>query len=343
MAFARRERVCFLTDQTFLPIIIAAIILYAFLNGLHDSSGLVAAAISSRSINPRAALLLASLAEFAGPFLFGTEVAATIGNDLVDPRAVTLQVLLVAISSAIIWNLVTWYFGLPSSSTHALLGGLVGAVTLAGGFQSLLLSGFAKVLFALFISPLIGLGAGYLFMEATLYLTQNSTPHINEFFKRVQWFNVVALALSHGTNDGQKSMGLIAMALVAARSQTSFAIPLWATLLCAIALTLGVNSAGWRIMKTLGGGIYRLRPVHAFAAQTASASIILGAAILGAPVSTTQVVSASIMGVGSAERIRSVRWQVAGQIVTGWLLTIPASALVAAALSVLLPRLGLGA
>jgi len=308
---------------------------------LNDSSGLVAAAISSRSITPRAALLLASLAEFAGPFLFGTAVAATFGKDLVDASAITLQALLVAVSSAIIWSRVTWYFGLPSSSTHALLGGLIGAVTVGHGYQALNFGGFAKVLFALFASPLIGLGVGYLFMEATLYLTQNSTPHVNDFFKRVQLLNVVALALSHGTNDGQKSMGLIALALVTAGSQTGFVVPLWATLLCAAALTLGVNSAGWRIMKTLGGRIYRLRPVHAFAAQTASASIILGAAVLGAPVSTTQVVGASIMGVGSAERVRSVRWQVAGQIVGGWLMTVPASALVAAAIAILLPRIGI--
>ncbi len=320
--------------------VIAATLVYASLNGLHDSSGLVAAAISSRSINPRAALLLASIAEFAGPFLFGTAVAATIGQDLIDSNAISLETLLVAVSSAITWNLVTWYLGLPSSSTHALLGGLIGAVAVAHGFQALKLDGFAKVLFALFTSPLIGLGIGYLFMRTTLFLTRNATPRINDFFKRVQMFNVIALALSHGTNDGQKSMGLIAMALVAAGSQSRFAVPTWVTLLCAIALTLGVNSAGWRIIKTLGGRIYRLRPVHAFAAQTGSAAIILGTALVGAPVSTTQVVSASIMGVGSAERLSGVRWQVAGQIVSAWLLTIPASALVAAALQALATRAG---
>ncbi|MDE3088890.1 MAG: inorganic phosphate transporter [Chloroflexota bacterium] len=330
-----------MTQQLLFIAVIAATLTYAFLNGLHDSSGLVAAAISSRSITPRFALTLASFAEFAGPFLFGTAVAATIGKDLVDPSAVTLPTLFVAVASAVVWNLVTWYFGLPSSSTHALLGGIIGAVSVAHGYQALELAGFAKVLFALFVSPIIGLVAGYAFMQWTLRLTRRATPHINTYFKRVQLLNVIALALSHGTNDGQKSMGLIAMALVAAKIQGDFSVPPWVTLLCAIALTLGVNSAGWRIMKTLGGRIYRLRPVHAFAAQTASAAVILGAALLGAPVSTTQAVSASIMGVGSAERLSGVRWEVAGQMVAAWLLTIPASALLAALLQIIVIRLGL--
>lgn len=314
--------------------VIAATLAYAFLNGLHDSSGLVATAISSRSINPRVALIVASLAEFAGPFIFGTAVAETIGKDLITASAITLDVLLVAISSAIIWNLVTWYLGLPSSSTHALLGGLIGAVSVAHGYQALQFAGFAKVLFALFVSPVIGLVVGYVFMSQTLDVMAHFTPRISGFFTRVQVLNVIALALSHGTNDGQKSMGLIALALVAANTQNDFTIPLWVTLLVAIAMTLGVNSAGWRIMKTLGGRIYRLRPVHAFAAQSASAAIVLIAALIGAPVSTTQVVSTTIMGVGSAERISGVRWGTAGQIVIGWLLTIPASALAAAGLQI---------
>ena len=315
--------------------VIGATLVFAFLNGLHDSSGLVATAISSRSINPRVALVVASLAEFVGPFVFGTAVAETIGKDLVLPSAITLDVLLTAIVSAIVWNVVTWYFGLPSSSTHALLGGLIGAVTITHGYQYLQFAGFAKVLIALFISPVIGLIIGYVFMAKTLDVTAHFTPRINSIFTRVQILNVVALALSHGTNDGQKSMGLITLALVAAQAQQNFVVPIWVTLLVALAMTLGVNSAGWRIMKTLGGKIYRLRPVHAFAAQTSSAAIILGAALIGAPVSTTQVVSTTIMGVGSAERVSGVRWGVAGQIVLGWLLTIPASTLVAVGLQFL--------
>lgn len=316
--------------------VVVATLCYAFLNGLHDSSGLVAAAISSRSLGPRTALFLASLAEFAGPFLFGTAVAATIGKDLVQASAITLPVLFVAILSAIMWNVITWYIGLPSSSTHALLGGLIGAVAMAHGYQALRLAGFIKVLFALFSAPVLGLVAGYSLMRMTKFLTRGASPHINRFFKRVQPINVIALALSHGTNDGQKSMGLVTIALVAVGYQSDFVVPLLVTLLCALTLTLGVSAGGWRIIRTLGGRIYKLRPVHAFATQTASAAIVLSAALLGGPVSTTQVVSAAIIGVGSAERVNAVRWHVAGQIVTAWLITIPASTLVAALLQMIL-------
>jgi inorganic phosphate transporter, PiT family len=315
--------------------VLAAILGYAFLNGMHDSSGLVAAAISSRSMAPRSALILAAAAEFLGPFLFGTAVAATIGKDLIQSSAITLPVLLIAVSSAIVWNIATWYFGLPSSSTHALLGGLVGAVTLTYGPQYLIWGGFLKVLFALFAAPFIGLAAGFFLMLLTKFVTRCASPGVNGWFKRAQPFNVIALALSHGTDDGQKSMGLIAIALVAAGYQSDFTVPLWGTLLVALALMVGVSSGGWRIIRTIGGGIYRLRPVHAFATQSSSAAIVLVAALLGAPISTTQVVSAAIIGVGSAERIKAVRWQVAGQIATAWLITVPAAALVAVTLQVL--------
>jgi PiT family inorganic phosphate transporter len=322
-----------------LAAVVAATLVYAFLNGMNDSGGLVAAAISSRSMGPRVALSVASLSEFAGPFLFGTAVAATIGRDLVQASAITLPILLVAIVSAIVWNTITWYFGLPSSSTHALLGGLAGAVGATQGIQALQLSGFAFVLLALFVAPILGLVAGFAFMRVTQYLIRNASPRVNVFFKRVQPLNVVALALSHGSNDGQKSMGLITLALVAASDQQGFAVPFWVTLVCATAMMLGVSIGGWRVIRTLGGRIYRLRPVHAFAAQSASALIVLGAALLGGPVSTTQVVSAAIIGVGSAERMNAVRWQVAGQIVTAWLVTIPASAFVAIFLHLLSVRI----
>ncbi len=306
---------------------------------MNDSGGLVAAAISSRSLGPRFALLLASVAEFMGPFLFGTAVAETIGRDLVQASALTLPVLFVAITSAIIWNLTTSSLGLPSSSTHALLGGLAGAVGAVYGLDALRFAGFAKVLFALFLAPMLGSVGGYGLMRLTLFLTKSASPRVNIFFKRVQPINVVALALSHGSNDGQKSMGLIAIALVAAGAEPRFAVPLWVTLACALALTLGVRAGGWRIIRTIGGRIYKLRPVHAFASQTASAGIVLGAALLGGPVSTTQVVSAAIIGVGSAERINAVRWQVAGQIAMAWLITVPASACVAVGLHFIFTRL----
>ncbi len=323
-----------------LALVVAVTLVYAFLNGMNDSGGLVAAAISSRSMGPRAALSVASVCEFVGPFLFGTAVAARIGQDLVQASAITLPVLVVAVSSAIVWNSITWYLGMPSSSTHALLGGLAGAVLATQGVEALRLGGFLIVLSALLAAPVLGLFVGFAFMRATQYITRNASPRVNTFFKRVQPLNVVALALSHGSNDGQKSMGLITIALVSASQQKEFFVPIWVTFICAIAMMLGVSIGGWRVIRTLGGKIYRLRPVHAFAAQSASAFIVLSAALLGGPVSTSQVVSASIFGVGSAERVNAVRWQVAGQIMTAWLVTFPASACVAIAFHVLSVRLG---
>src|SRR5512142_1404405 len=208
---------------------------------MNDSDGLVSAAISSRSMSQRSAHYVAAAAEFTGPFLFGTAVAETIGRDLVRPDAITLPVLFIAILSAIAWNITAWYTGLPSSSTHALLGGLIGAVSIGYGLDGLRLAGFAKVLFSLFAAPFAGSVAGYLGMRLTQSATQNSTPHVNVFFKYAQPFNVIALALSHGTNDGQKGMGLIAMALVAAAYEPTFVVPLWATMLVAVVLMLGVG------------------------------------------------------------------------------------------------------
>ncbi len=326
----------FLSTHAILVAAVLATLAYAFLNGMNDSGGLVAAAISSRSIKPRSALWLAAAAEFAGPFLFGTAVAATIGKELVDASAINPAVLLVATLSAIVWNLLSQRVGLPSSSTHALLGGLIGVVALSYGPQMLLLPGFVKVLLALFSAPLLGSVAGYIVMRVTVRLACGASPRINNFFRDIQLFNVVALALSHGSNDGQKSMGLITLALITSGYQSAFVVPIWVTLSCAAVLALGVHTGGWRIIRTLGGGIYRLRPVHAFAAQTASAAVVLAAAVAGGPVSTTQVVSAAIIGVGSAERLSQVRWQVAENMVAAWFVTIPASALVAVFLRMVL-------
>jgi inorganic phosphate transporter, PiT family len=321
--------------------VIAVTLVFVFLSGLNDSGALVAASISSGAIAPRQGLLLAALAAFVGFFLFESSVAATIGRDLVESSAITPGVLLVTIASATAWILVAAYFGLPSSSTHALLGGLIGAVTLTSGPNALLLAGFVKVLVALFFAPVIGFAAGYAFMRLTLSLTRGAPPHINEFFKQFQPLNVVALAVSYGANDGQKGVALITMALVASAYQSNFQVPLWVKLVCAATLAIGVGAGGWRTMRTIGRRIYKLRPVHAFTAQNASAIIVLTAALLGGPVSTPQVVSTSIIGVGTAERINSVRWGIAGAIVRAWILTIPASALVAAALTLVVSRIGI--
>lgn len=318
-----------MSAQLSLFALIAATCLYAYMNGANDSGGLVAAAISSRSLNPRLAFTLAACAEFAGPFLFGTAVAASIGRNLVRTTAITPKALLVAIASAIVWGIVTAYLGLPASSTHALLGGLIGAVAIQSGPQALMVDGFVRIMLALFTAPIFGMFAGYLLMKMLEFVTRTASPRVNWIFKRAQVFNVLALALSHGTNDGQKGMGLIALALIAARAQPEFAVPLWATSLVALSLTLGLITGGWQVIRTMGEKIYRLRPIHATAAQTAAAVVVLVAAVMGAPVSTTQVTSSSIVGVGIAERMSGVRWQVAGQIAAAWIITIPACAILA--------------
>jgi PiT family inorganic phosphate transporter len=235
-----------------------------------------------------------------------------------------------ALSSAILWNLLTWYFGWPSSTSHALIGGLIGAVVAAEGFHTIHMAGLDKVLLALFVSPILGLVIGFLVLKTIYFLARGATPKINIFFKRSQVVTSLALALSHGTNDAQKTMGVVAMAMVTTGYAAEFHIPWWVIALSAGAIALGTATGGWRLIKTLGGKFYKIRPVHAFGSQITSASIILGAALLGGPVSTTQVVSSAIMGAGSADRVSKVRWTVARDIAIAWVLTIPVSALAAA-------------
>jgi len=275
---------------------------------------------------------MSAVAHFCAPFLFGVAVATTIGKDLVSRDSVTTVVILAALVSAIVWNLITWALGLPSSSSHALVGGLVGAVGLAKGLGAIQMSGLVKVVAALVISPLLGLVIGHLFMKLVLFLARGASPRINTLFRRLQVITSLALALSHGTNDAQKTMGIIAMSLVAAGWSQDFAVPWWVIALSAAAISLGTASGGWRIIKTLGAKIYRIRPIHGFTSQVTSATVILGAALLGGPVSTTHVVSSAIMGVGSAERLSKVRWGVAGEIFTAWVLTLPITAFLAALL-----------
>ena len=316
-------------------VIIAIALVFDFLNGLHDSSNIVATMISSRALSPQKALAMTAVAEFAGPFLFGVAVATTIGSEVVDPAAISSAVIIAALSSAIVWNLVTWYFGWPSSTSHALIGGLIGAVAVAEGFDTIHLAGLEKVLIALFTSPVLGLVLGYLVLKAIYFLARGATPRVNTLFKRAQWGTSVALALSHGTNDAQKTMGIIAMAMVTTGYVTRFQVPWWVITLSAGAIALGTLTGGWRLIRTLGGKFYKIRPVHAFGSQLTSASIILGAALLGGPVSTTQVVSSAIMGAGSADRVSKVRWTVARDIAVAWLLTIPVAALLAGGLYLL--------
>jgi PiT family inorganic phosphate transporter len=315
-----------------LIVIIVIALIFDFLNGFHDSSNIVATMISSRAMSPRGALIMTAVAEFSGPFLFGVAVATTIGSEVVDPAAITSTVIIAALSSAILWNLFTWYFGWPSSTSHALVGGLIGSVGVASGLGTIQLAGLQKVLIALFLSPLLGLVCGYLVLKVVYFLARGASPGINTLFRRAQWGTSLALALSHGTNDAQKTMGIIAMAMVTTGYVAEFRVPWWVITLSAGAIALGTALGGWRLIETLGARFYKIRPVHAFGSQLTSAGIILGAALLGGPVSTTQVVSSSIMGAGSADRVSKVRWTVARDIAVAWLLTIPVSALMAAGL-----------
>ncbi|MFA6318213.1 MAG: inorganic phosphate transporter [Elusimicrobiota bacterium] len=304
---------------------------FDFVNGFHDAANVVATMVSTRAFQPETALIVSALAEFVGPFLFGTAVAKTIGAGIIDPGGATTGVVVAALAGGIAWDVLTWYFGLPSSSSHALLGGLAGAVLAGYGAGHLRMDGFLNVVIVLCVSPLIGAFAGYWFQLILNFLSRGMTPRANEGYKKLQLVSAIGLALSHGANDAQKSMGVITMALVSLGYLGSFAVPWWVIFLCASAISLGTAFGGWRIIKTVGNSIYKLKPINGFAAQTSSAGVILGAALLGWPVSTTHVVSSSIAGVGSAERVKAVRWTTAFDIALAWVVTIPASAAMAAA------------
>lgn len=313
-----------------LIILIGLALIFDFLNGVRDSSNIVATMISSRAINPRAALLMTAVAEFAGPFVFGVALANTIGNEIVESKFLNLNIIIAALASAIIWNIVTWLLGLPSSSSHALIGGIVGSVAVGAGFQAIQMAGITKVLISLFVSPIIGLLAGMLMANIIYLLSWKASPKINGVFKRLQIITSIGLALSHGANDAQKTMGVIALGLLIAGQITTFGIPFWVIVASAGAIAIGTSIGGWQLIKTLGSKFYKIRPFHGFASQATSAAVILAASLIGVPVSTTQVVSSAIMGVGAAERLSKVRWGVAGEILVAWVITIPITALLAA-------------
>jgi len=318
-------------------VVIGLALFFGYTNGFHDAANVVATIISTRAMPPWMALGMAALGEFIGPFLFGTAVAQTIGKSIIDiatfdVRALELSISLIiaALIGAIAWNLITWFWGLPSSSSHALVGGMVGAVWVAYGPDKIIWRGLLYVTLVLFLSPILGFIFGALFLRITLYLSRNATPKAKVFFNRMQILSSIALSLSHGANDAQKPMGLIMMSLVVLGISPSLHIPFWVIISCATFIALGTASGGWRIIKTVGSKIYRLRSVHAFCAQTSSASVILVASLIGGPVSTTHVVSSSIMGVGAEQRMSAVRWGVAKNIILAWFITIPASAGMAA-------------
>jgi PiT family inorganic phosphate transporter len=322
---------------------IALLLLFDFTNGFHDTANMVASVIACRAMTPAQAIVLISVFTFLGPLLGGTAVADTVGgfvqlDDLPPSRAV--GVLLAGAAGAILLNLLTWWRGLPSSSSHALVGGLSGAVvTAAGGdhvvwgWQLLLdhgqWTGLTKIIAALILSPLLGFGVGLMLHRFMRLMLRRARPGVNQPLRRLQWFGAAWLAFSHGANDAQKTMAVVTLVLVVSGALPRFNVPFWVILVCATAITLGTASGGWRIIRTVGFGIYRLRPLHAFDSQLASAVVISAAAAVGGPVSTTHVVSSTIMGIGAAERPRAVRWGKAAEILFTWFVTLPAAALLA--------------
>jgi len=320
----------------FVIAVTSLVLFFAFSNGFHDAANVVSTMIMTRAISPRKALLMAAVCEFIAPFFLGAAVAKTIGENIINlpaynPKIFNISVafLIAALLGAIMWNLITWYLGFPSSSSHALIGGMVGAVLVAYGPDKILWGGLYYVVVSLVISPLLGFVFGLLCLKMTFRIFRNATPKVNYFFNRMQIPSSIALALSHGSNDVQKSIGLMVMSFVVLGVSTGFHSPFWMIASCGAATALGTVTGGWRIIKTMGSRIYRLRSVHAFCAQTSSATVILGAALLGGPVSTTQVVSSSIIGVGAEQRISAVRWGVVKNIILAWVITIPASAVMA--------------
>jgi PiT family inorganic phosphate transporter len=326
-------------DHLLIIILVALALLFDFLNGFHDSANVVATMISSRAMTPTAALVIASVANFIGPFIFGVAVAKTIGQDVASPASITIAVVLAALVSASVWNVVTWFFGIPSSSSHALIGGIIGAVLVGSGWQALKAEGLILVGAALFLSPVLGYALGQLIMRVSLWSVRNATPRANILFKYGQIPTAFTLALSHGTNDAQKTMGIITLGLVVLGYQTSFVVPWWVILASASAIGIGTAAGGWRIIHTLGGKFYKIRPIHSFTSQMASMIVILSASLFGGPVSTTHVVSSAIIGVGAAQRKSQVRWGVMGDILVAWFLTVPASAGLAAGLYFLIDYL----
>ena len=321
---------------------IVIILVFDYTNGFHDASNIVATVIASRALTPIQAVVLVAVFEFLGPLLGGTAVADTIAKfvDLSSLAGITsISVILAGVVGAIVWNLGTWWFGIPSSSSHALVGGLIGPVVVSIGPSHVVwglgdlflhghLTGVTKVLLALVLSPVVGFWVGFALQRVTGVMLRGARPSLNRHLRRYQILTSAWLAFSHGTNDAQKSMGIITLVLVTAGFASEFAVPLWTVVACATAITLGILSGGWRIVRTVGFGIYKVRPLHALNAQITAAGVIFGAALIGAPVSTTHVVSSSIMGIGASERPRSVRWAKAKDIISTWMITIPGAAMV---------------
>ena len=314
-----------------LMVVVFLALAFDYINGFHDTANAIATSVSTRAMTPRSAVLMASCLNFVGA-LYSTGVAKTIAKDVVISSVVTPQVMISALIGAIVWNLLTWYFGIPSSSSHAIIGGMIGAAVAKAGFVALQVAGIQKILLALVFSPILGWVLGFVIMTILYRIFGSHSPtKVNQGFIKMQILSAGLLAFNHGSNDAQKSMGIITLALVAAGAQSSIDVPLWVKITCALAMAFGTAAGGWRIIHTMGSKIFKLEPINGFAADLSSSIVIWTATVapgLHLPVSTTHVVSGSIMGVGSAKRLSAVRWGTAQQMVIAWVLTIPSTALV---------------
>jgi PiT family inorganic phosphate transporter len=323
-------------------LVVVVALVFDYINGFHDAANSIATVVSTRVLSPGRAVIWAAFFNFVAAFGFGVEVARTVGRGVVQPEAIDQWVILAGLLGAIAWDLVTWYGGLPTSSSHALIGGFAGAAVAKAGFGALIAAGLIKIGIFMVLAPLIGLVAGWSLMLATLWVFRGATPgRVDRIFRRGQLLSAAAYSLGHGTNDAQKTMGIIAVLLfITGHLGPEFHVPMWVILAAHAAIGLGTLAGGWRIVKTMGMRITKLRPVGGFCAETAGALTLIGTAAAGIPVSTTQTITGSIMGVGAIHRLSAVRWGVAGRILWAWLLTIPASAAVAAAVFGLLKVLG---
>lgn len=311
--------------------IVLLAVLFDYINGVHDTANAIATSVSTRAISPRHAIMMAAVLNFAGAMI-STGVAKTIGGDLVlNPAQISLEVIVAALIGSIIWNIVTWYYRIPSSSSHSLIGGVIGAVSISVGPAALDYTGIEKIIMSLVLSPVVALATGYLVMIGLLWIVRNYSPiTLNRNFRKMQLVSACLMAFSHGSNDAQKAMGIIALALLSGGYIDTMDIPIWVKMACATSMALGTSAGGWRIISTMGTKIFKLESINGFAADLNSSLVIFSATFLHLPVSTTHVVSGSIMGVGSAERVRAVHWGVARSMLVAWCVTIPISAVMSA-------------
>jgi PiT family inorganic phosphate transporter len=306
-------------------------VLFDYINGFHDTANAIATSVSTRAISPQHAVIMAATLNFAGAMI-STGVAKTIGGDLVlEPAQISLEVIVAALIGAIIWNVATWYYRIPSSSSHALIGGVIGAVSASVGPQALSYGGISKIVRSLILSPVVALGTGYFVMIGLLWIFRNFSPiTLNHQFRRLQLVSASLMAFSHGSNDAQKAMGIITLALLSGGYIDTLEVPIWVKIACATSMALGTSAGGWRIISTMGTKIFKMESINGFAADLNSSIVIFSATFLHLPVSTTHVVSGSIMGIGSAERVRAVHWGVARSMLVAWVITIPISAVMSA-------------